>query len=58
MADAAVHFLYRREKSNYNLVHMSQRQFAVVYTEGKKKEVLKSFISVKPKHFKSCIYYI
>lgn len=46
------------KKSNYNLFHMSQRQFAVVYMEGKKKEVLKSFISVKPKHFKSCIYYI
>lgn len=55
MADAAVRFLYRMEKSNDNLFHMAQRLFALVYIG--KRNTLKCFISAKSKHFQYCIYY-
>lgn len=38
MANAAVHFLYRREKSNDNLFHVSQRAFALLHGGKKKKK--------------------
>lgn len=41
MAKAAVHFLYRREKSYDNLFHMAQRPFAL-HGWGKKKETKRS----------------
>lgn len=53
MAKAAVHFLYRKEKSNDNLFHMVQRPFALVYVDGGEEKNLG-----KPKQFKYCIYYV